>query len=250
MATDKKNKKTLDFPVHLWFNMGNIGNIENICTAFSINTANYFCGGDSKMKVNSPAYVGFKGVLFTCVIAVSCLVSPAYCQGRKITLLVQQTPNEGGAVAPLAGVYRYDPDSEVTLTATPNNGYEFLYWLGDVSDQQSISTVVHLNKPKIVIAVFEPIKGSLNVPNNISGGGGGGGLINNPVTVGQPASLSGGGGGKPQQTKVYAPAGEKNPVVPEPATGVLLALGSLLTFTKRRKRKFTQSQSESRTSLS
>ena len=190
------------------------------------------------MKVDSPAYVGYKGILFACLIVVSSVLTPVYCQNQKVTLLVQQTPSEGGAVTPLAGAYKYDPDSEVTLTATPSAGYEFLYWLGDVSDQQSLSTVIHLNKPKIVIAVFEPIRGSIDTPGISSGGGGGAGLINNPVTVGQPASLSTGGAGKPQETKVYAPAGEKLPVIPEPATGVLLALGSLFTFRKRHKQKF------------
>jgi hypothetical protein len=188
------------------------------------------------MKVESPAHVGFSRFLFFFLITVSTAISPAFCQSSKITLLVQQTPNEGGEVTPLAGVYKCEPGSEITLTATPNTGYEFLYWLGDVSDQRSASTVVHLNKPKIVIAVFEPIRDNLNVSNNISGGGGSSYLGNNPITIGQPASLSG-GGGKPQQQKIYFPAGEKPPVVPEPATGVLLAIGSLFTFKRRRKRK-------------
>ena len=193
------------------------------------------------MKTNYPAYVGFKGVLFTFVILVICIFTPAYCQSQQMTLLVQQTPNEGGAVTPLAGAYKYEQGSEVALTATPNTGYEFLYWLGDVSDQESISTTVHLDKPKIVIAVFERINGNLDASNNISGGGGGG-LGSNPVTIGQPVSLSG-GGGKAQKQTVYVPAGDKPPVVPEPATGLLLALGSLFTFKKRNRKKFIPSQS-------
>lgn len=201
------------------------------------------------MKINSPAQVGFRGILFTIVFTLSSVFTPAFCNGQKMTLLVQQSPNEGGEVTPLAGTYKYDADSEITLTATPSSGYEFLYWLGDVSDQQSTSTVVHLNKPKIVIAVFEPIQVSLDSAGRISGGGAGGGMVNNTLTIGQPASLSG-GGGKPQQQKVYVPAGDKPPVTPEPATGALLALGSLFTFSKRRRRKISLSQNRIRTSAS
>lgn len=208
-------------------------------------------GEKVQMKFNSPARVGFRGILFTIVFVLGGVSSPAYCSIQKMTLLVQQTPNDGGEVTPLAGTYKYDADTEVTLTATPNTGYEFLYWLGDVSDQQSPSTLVRLDKPKIVIAVFEPIQVAINGSSLItSSGGGGGGLVNNLVTIGQPASLSGGGAAKPQQLRVYAPVGEKPPVVPEPATGALLGLGSLFTFAKRRRRKINLSQNGNRKSLS
>ncbi|MBN2591549.1 MAG: PEP-CTERM sorting domain-containing protein [Sedimentisphaerales bacterium] len=197
------------------------------------------------MKVNYPANVGLRSVFLAAVIVVSCTFSSAYCQSQKITLLVQQTPSDGGQVTPNEGTYKYDQNSEVTITAAPNKGYEFLYWLGDVSDQESISTTVRLDKPKIVIAVFEPAKSALDVPErdipNVGGGGGsGGGLGGNRVTIGNSVSLSGGGGGvKPQpQTPIYIPipAGGQPPAVPEPTTGLLLAIGSLFTFTKRRKK--------------
>jgi len=174
----------------------------------------------------------------------SCTFSSAYCQSRQITLLVQQTPNEGGQVTPLAGAHKFDQDSQITLTATPNTGYEFLYWLGDVNEKDSTSTVVHLDKPKIVIAVFQAAQGNLDASSHVSGGGGGGGgLMNNHVNIGNSGSISGGGGGgKPQQQRVYAPAGDKPPVVPEPATGILFALGSLFTFAKRHRKKFILSR--------
>ncbi len=201
------------------------------------------------MKIERPALSGFR-VLISFVIVLSCVTFPAYCKGGTITLLIQQTPKDGGEVTPLAGTYKYDQNSEVTLTAKPKEGYEFAYWLGDVSSQESISTVVHLDKPKIVIAVFQPIQNNLNISGNAGGGGGGNGLVNTPVTIGMSAGLSGGGGGKPQQQKVYVSSGEKPPVVPEPATGVLLAIGGLLTFSKRRKKTISLSRSESRTPLS
>lgn len=192
------------------------------------------------MKINYPANFGFKGVLLAFVIVAGCTFSSAYCQSQKMTLLVQQTPNEGGEVTPLAGAYKYDQDSEVTLTAAPNAGYEFLYWLGDVSDQESTNTIVHLDKPKIVVAVFEPVQSDLSVPSNFSSSGGGGSLISNHVTIGNSVSISG-GGGKPQEQKVYAPSGDNTPVIPEPATGLLLAIGSFFAFAKRPRRKVNPS---------
>jgi hypothetical protein len=198
-------------------------------------------GEIESMKRINPAHVGFRGVFFTLVIVVISTFSPAYSQNQKMTLLVQQTPNEGGEVTPLAGAYKYEQGSEVTLTATPNNGYEFLYWLGDVSSQESVNTTVHLDKPKIVIAVFEQIKGGIEAPNMNGGGGGGGGLGSNQVTISSSGGISG-GGGKPQKQTVYVPSGDKPPVVPEPATGLLLALGSLFAFKKRTRRKFNPAQ--------
>ena len=67
-------------------------------------------------------------------------------------------------------------------------------------------------------------------------------MRSNPVIISSSGSISGAGGGKHQKQTVYAPAGDKPPVVPEPATGLLLALGSLFTFKKRTRRKFNPSQ--------
>ena len=190
------------------------------------------------MKVGSPAScVGYMGVLLAFIIVVGGVVAPAYCQTHNFTLLVQQTPNEGGATSPNAGVYSFEPKSEVTLTATPSPGYEFVYWLGDVSDHESNSTVVLLDKPKIVIAVFEQAQNGLDVAGVPRGGGGGGGTIPSSVGYSQPASLSSTVGAQPQQHAVYSSGGETPPVIPEPATGVLLTLGSLFAFAKRRRKK-------------
>ena len=188
------------------------------------------------MKVGSPTIrVGYRGVLLAFIIVAGGMITPVYCQTHNITLLVQQTPNEGGAVSPNAGVYTYQADSEITLTATPNPGYEFIYWLGDVSDHEANSTVVHLNKPKIVIAVFEQAQGGLDVAG-IPGGGGGGMTTASSSGIIQPAGLSSTTGPRPQST-VYASGVENPPVVPEPATGVLLTLGSIFAFSKRRRKK-------------
>jgi hypothetical protein len=153
--------------------------------------------------------------------------------------MIQQTPNKGGAITPDAGVYHFEKNSEVTLTAAPKPGYQFAYWIGDVSDPAAVSTIVYLDKPKVIIAVFE--QGGYGVPEvekGISGGGGGGsggggsGFISPAMTFGQAGSISGlTGGVKP---KIYQSAYPKSEVVPEPATFVLLGLGSLFALVKRR----------------
>ncbi len=63
-----------------------------------------------------------------------CAVEPAYCQGEDIALLLQKAPANGGVVNIGTGVHHFSSNAEVTLTATPKSGYQFAYWLGDVSD--------------------------------------------------------------------------------------------------------------------
>jgi hypothetical protein len=138
-------------------------------------------------------------------------------------------------MTPIAGVYHFELNSEVTLTAVPKPGYQFVYWLGDVSDPAATNTIVYLDKPKIIIAVFEQSEyGVLAAEEGMpgGGGGGGGGLVTTVANYGQTGGMSGGaGGGTPKISKpVYSKGTE---VIPEPATGVLLVLGSLFAFTRR-----------------
>lgn len=189
------------------------------------------------MKPGGSPFLGWKNLISALAIIVGWLFAPAYCQTSDVALLLQQTPNKGGAITPDAGVYHYKQNSEVTLTAAPKPGYQFVYWIGDVSDPAAISTIVYLDKPKIIIAVFEQSGyGVPAVEKGISGGGGGGGggsgFISPAMTFGQAGSISGVAGGvKP---KIYQSAYPKsNEVIPEPATGLLLVLGSLFAFVRR-----------------
>jgi hypothetical protein len=191
------------------------------------------------MKVGSPTFVGWRGMLILIVLLAGVL-TPAYCQSSAISLYVQQTPDEGGATNPMSGIYHFVPNSEVTLTATPSPGFKFVYWLGDVSNPQANSTIVHLDEPKIVVAVFEQSEGGF------SGGGipgGGGGLTATGGNLSMPGSLSSTTGAKPQtQTVAYSPSGNNSPEVPEPATGLLLALGSMLFLKKSRRNRINNHQ--------
>ncbi len=188
------------------------------------------------MKPGGPPFVGWRRLISAIAIIVGWLFAPAYCQTPDVALLLQQTPAKGGAITPIAGVYHFKLNSEVTLTAVPKPGYQFIYWLGDVSDPAATNTIVYLDKPKIIIAVFEQSKyGVLAAEEGLPGGGGGGGsgLVTTVANYGQTGGISGGGGGggTPKISKsVYSKGTE---VIPEPATGVLLVLGSLFAFTRR-----------------
>jgi len=166
------------------------------------------------------------------------LIMPAYCQTKDIVLLLEQTPVKGGEITPVAGVHHFKPGTEVMLTAVPKPGYKFIHWLGEVSDATASSTVVYLNKPKVIIAVFEQAEQGLSANGDglpIGGGGGGGGLFPTALDFSRPGGFGGGGGAKPKPQKlVYSVKGKKpTPKVPEPATGLLLLLGSLFAFKRR-----------------
>lgn len=197
----------------------------------------FIAGGANVMKSGSPPFLGWRRLISAIAIIVGWSYAPAYCQTSDVALLLQQTPAKGGAITPIAGVYHFELNSEITLTAIPEPGYQFVYWLGDVSDPAATSTVVYLDKPKIIIAVFEQAEyGVLAAEVGPSGGGGGGGLVTTVANYGPMGGMSAGTGGKKQklQKPVVYPKGVE--VIPEPATGILLVLGSLFAFARRRTR--------------
>ena len=197
--------------------------------------------GWNLMKWGFPKFLERGRVMLVIAIIAFGLTVPAYCQTQDIVLLLEQTPVKGGEITPIAGVHHFKSGTEVTLTAVAKPGYKFIHWLGEVSDAAASSTVVYLNKPKVIIAVFEQAEHGLSAyEDGLSAGGGGapGGLFPTALDLSRPGGFSGGGGGgKSKPQKYYINKGKKpTPEVPEPATGLLLVLGSLFAF-KRRGRK-------------
>jgi len=156
---------------------------------------------------------------------------PVLGQRRGVALLIQQSPDKGGVVTPGQGVHYFAPNSKVSLIAIPAPGYRFLRWLGDVVDPNAPRTVACLDKPKIVIAVFERTSDEL-----LSSAEAG------PITrgVGGPAatmpSVLDFSGSPPRPSVPYPPLrirtspGFSPPVPPpvEPSTVLLLGLGVLV----------------------
>jgi hypothetical protein len=166
------------------------------------------------------------------------LIVPAYSQTQDIVLLIEQTPIKGGEITPAAGVHHFKAGTEVMLSAVPKPGYKFTHWLGEVSDATAAKTVVYLDKPKVIIAVFEQAKQGLSADGGaLSAGGGGapGGLFPTALDLSRPGGF-GGGGVKPEKIVYYVKDTKpkpKVPEVPEPATGLLLIMGSLFTLRQR-----------------
>ena len=195
------------------------------------------------MKWGFPKFLGCGRVMLVIAIIACGLTIPAYCQTKDIVLLLEQTPVKGGEITPAAGVHHFKPGTEVILTAVPKPGYKFIHWLGEVSDATASSTVAYLNKPKVIIAVFEQAEHGVSADGDglpIGGGGSaGGGLFPTALDFSRSGGFGGGGGGKAKPPKyVYVSQGNKpTPEVPEPATGLLLVLGSLFAFKRRGRKK-------------
>jgi len=197
------------------------------------------------MKVGNPTSVGCKHVILAVAVLAGWLFGPAYCEGANVELLLQQTPAQGGDTTPVAGVYHFVAGSEVTLTAVPKSGYRFMHWLGEVSDPTASSTVVYLDKPKVVVAVFGQTEyGVLGAPEDVpTAGGGGGGLFRTRADYGGPVSLSAGGAPAPRPRLRRLASGESTEgaaEVPEPATATLLVVGGLFAFARRGRKRFAR----------
>jgi hypothetical protein len=196
------------------------------------------------MNKSNPTLVGWSFLILVALIIAAGLSTPAYCQTKDVALLLQQSPARGGVVIPNEGVHHFESQSKVTLNAIPKPGYQFLHWLGDVSDPSSSRTVVCTDKPKIVIAVYEQVEhNSLKVISSAGGGGSGGGLFVSATDYSGSSSLSYGGGSnnsKPKYRELKYPqidGSESTPEVPEPATVVLLGLGTIFALAGRGNRR-------------
>ncbi len=181
------------------------------------------------------------------------------------TLLIQQSPADAGAVTPGAGVHKVSVGQTVTLSAVPRPGYQFLYWLGDVSASTATDTSINVDSPKMVVAVF----GRESFEDELLGGGGlgmspsgqsaAGGLRASPYPITGAGSVSTGAGrgsrvinnivppidnpfdddvkfpvpgeGEDDENNDFPVPGDQ---IPEPATALLLGLGSAILLRRRK----------------
>ena len=176
---------------------------------------------------------------------------------RGYCLLIEQSPIDAGKITPQSGIYNAELDEVVVLRAIARPGYQFAYWLGDVTDPTTNETTILMDSPKIVMAVFERTKFDLPIEGGIIGGIGSGGLRWRPDF--RPRGIGGGGSGgidvpppteppeppEPLEHEFPVPA-EPFPVpendneeIPEPATVILLGLGIVPLVIRRRGSKPT-----------
>ena len=168
--------------------------------------------------------------------------------------MLQLSPAEGGKVNIEPGVHMYEMDSAVTLRAVANPGYQFVYWAGDVIEPSAGTTIVNLDGPKIIIAVFERSKFKIiEAEEQPQFSVGRGGLYRSRVERGsdtsgaivyRPPSYHGPriphNPPAPEGSDMPVPEGNDFPVpddnpVPEPATILLLA-GGMFALKKRRRK--------------
>ncbi len=181
-----------------------------------------------------------KKVIVAALIFAAMITQTAYCQ-PSISMMIQQTPVNGGEVTPNAGIHSFSEGQQITLTAVPKPGYRFVYWVGNVEDPTANRTITNADSPQIIIAVFERdeyASVSLKeyqlywVPNPS--------MISSPVEspstgAGEGAkrpSSGGSGDGTPKEDEFPVPE-----PIPEPATILLMGIGSLIAAATRRNKE-------------
>ena len=70
------------------------------------------------------------------------------------TLSVSVNPSGGGIVSTPGG--KYHPGTKVTLTATPNSGYDFEYWDGSITGSAPTVTIT-MSSDKSITAHFRDV---------------------------------------------------------------------------------------------
>jgi len=69
-----------------------------------------------------------------------------------------------GQIDPDTGIHYYNPDTTVTLSASPANGYEMFAWFGtDDDDSKDITNTVTMASDKVVLICFDVIAQPLSV---------------------------------------------------------------------------------------
>jgi len=69
-------------------------------------------------------------------------------------LTMAVSPSGSGTTDPSVGVHTYPEDTNVSITATPNTGYVFDHWEGDVANPVSVSATVTMDANQAVTAHF------------------------------------------------------------------------------------------------
>jgi hypothetical protein len=199
-----------------------------------------------------------RGLTLLLVFGMLSLAGAQYCKAAQLALMLQQSPVDGGSIEPGIGVHKVDRDTNITLRAVPQPGYQFVCWLGDVAEATASTTSSCIDSPKIIIAVFERVQYDSMAGAEALFNRPGGGLR---PSAGDIVAQGGGGGGGKRPHKYYPPSwpeqededdlevpgeGDQLPVpeVPEPATVILLGLGTVFILRKKHTCSTSKTQTE------
>ena len=170
------------------------------------------------------------GLVICCIFAL-CAVCFAQI---NYAVLVEESPVGAGEIKPGAGVHTFRPNEIVTLTTVPKVGWHFVYWLGDVSDPTANRTMLAVDGPKIIIAVFERDEYEL-LDDGMAVSSGPESLTGRVDNIGG-SGISGGGGSRGGGGSGGSIASGDDPIpepVPEPHTFIILAAGTYICRKKR-----------------
>ena len=105
----------------------------------------------------------YDGVTFTNILPGSGFIANIRCveyfginpPAEKVTLTIATTT--GGTTTPAPGTYLHDKNSQVTVAAIPNTGYQFDHWDIDGSSNTSNPITLTMDKSYSLTAYFSPL---------------------------------------------------------------------------------------------
>jgi hypothetical protein len=80
------------------------------------------------------------------------------------TLTMQVSPQGSGTTEPSVGNHTFYERTDVNITATPVNGYEFVNWTGDVAEPNDPTTTLTINTDEVVTANFRTTQEIISTP--------------------------------------------------------------------------------------
>lgn len=83
---------------------------------------------------------------------------------NQITCTLTVAANGSGSTIPAVGTHLYPTGTVVNIAATPDTGWQFVNWSGDVADSTSANTTVAINADKTVTANFTVAKEKTGEP--------------------------------------------------------------------------------------
>ncbi len=80
----------------------------------------------------------------------------------KMYELTIETAKGSGTTTPVEGTHKFEAGTEQTISAHPDTGWEFDYWLGDVTNQDVATTTVVMDEDKTVKVFFKEARDEID----------------------------------------------------------------------------------------